>query len=76
MRRPCIVSGCDAIAADGPRCRAHTLELSRARERARHRPPPSARGYGPDYRAERARILSDATVCYVCGRAGTAADPL
>jgi hypothetical protein len=62
--RPCL--DCGALSS-GSRCESCRLRCQRRRERERGRPDPSLRGYGPEYRRARERMLETAIRCHVCG---------
>lgn len=52
------------------RCTAHEAEYQAWRNAQR------GDRYGAEYQAERRRVLKGATVCTLCGKAGTRRDPL
>jgi 5-methylcytosine-specific restriction protein A len=80
VKKPCIVSGCGELAAQGSRCKAHAdairLPRERARDRARSKSRGSSaqRGYGYRYRKARAQAIEQEARCWVCGELFTDED--
>lgn len=77
MRRVCLPhrqaspgESCGAVTEGPTRCPTHEAAFQRWRNARR------GDRYGPAYQAERRRVLSGATVCYLCGRPPTRRDPL
>lgn len=65
--RPCL--DCGTLSTKS-RCEAHRLQQGRAKEAARSRPGPRQRGLDAEYETNRAIVLANSRLCWLCRHDG------
>lgn len=66
-KKPCLTCG---TPGDGTYCEPHRLQRGRVREANRDRPSARRRGYDTEHERNRAAVLAQSTVCWLCGHEG------